>query len=109
MNVEYEIQNLKSRLDSLTEAFIQSQRNQVPITGKVDDTSNRVDAITPYTQMQTGYIGDEGLSFGNVPSGNLSIFVEPNCGFTFERSLDTVDVHFAEPLGEVTTVTISIQ
>lgn len=40
MNYEYEIQNLKKRLNNLQDSFIQAQRNQVPITGKVEDTGN---------------------------------------------------------------------
>jgi len=40
MNYEYEIYKLKEQVNNLYDNFIQSQRNQVPITDKVDSTKN---------------------------------------------------------------------
>ena len=49
------IQELENRLNALEKAFLQAQKNQVPVTAKVDDTSNRVTSITPYTDTKTAY------------------------------------------------------
>lgn len=40
MNVEYEIQNLKSQVANLQQTIIQMARNNTPIVGKVDSTAN---------------------------------------------------------------------
>ena len=106
MNYEYEINRLKTRLDNLTDAFIQAQRNQVPITSKVDDTSNRVTQITPYTASKTAYIGDTEVVFESVPQGNVSVFGLTS--YQTERVSDNLVITF-DALEEVTTVSISIQ
>lgn len=111
MDYAYEIQKLKSEVDSLREAFLQSQRNQVSATSKADSTANAVEQITPTTYTKTAYIGDAGVVFDNVPSGNLSVFVVDELGnipdYMVTRT-DYVKVVFPEPLNRVTTVTISI-
>lgn len=40
MNIEYEIQNLKSQVSNLQQTVIQMARNNTPIVGKVDSTAN---------------------------------------------------------------------
>ena len=104
------IQELESRLNALEKAFLQAQKNQVPVTAKVDDTSNRVTSITPYTETKTAYIGDTVVVFENVPQGNEIVFFSPNntSAHSIERMADNLVITF-EPLNEVTTVTISIQ
>lgn len=44
MNVEYEIQNLKSQVENLQQTIIQIARNNTPIVGKVDSTANGLNA-----------------------------------------------------------------
>jgi hypothetical protein len=96
---------LTQRLDALEKAFIQSQRNQIPITAKTDDTANKVVEITPWTASKTAYIEDTELTFTDVPQGNMSVFCRVN--YTVERMDGRVTVYF-EPLEEVTEITISI-
>lgn len=105
MNIEYEIEQLKNRLDSLQESFIQAQKNQVPITAKTDDTAIKVEQITPYTETKTAYIDDTFIVFTNVPIGNLTVYFDKP--YTVEREADRVTVRF-EALEEVTPITISI-
>ena len=114
MNVEYEIQKLRADLNNLQTAFLQSQRNASATVGKVDDTSNKVVAITPYTDTVTSYIGDDDAHFFNVPQGMLSVSVVDSDGnfhnyYTVERENDIVRVYFDEPLESVATVTIMVQ
>lgn len=109
MNYEHEINELKMKVANLTEAFLNAQRNQVPVTAKVDDTANKVVEITPYTQTKTAYIGDTECVFTDVPQGNLSVYLaDAQIAYSVTRESDRVTVDFLEPLEEVTTVTISI-
>ena len=105
MNYELEINNLKKRLDNLQQSFIQAQKNSVPTTAKVDDTANKVEQITPYTETKTAYIGDTEVVFTDVKLGNLSVFGLET--YKAERDSDRIRITF-EPLEEVTEVTISI-
>lgn len=105
MITEARIKAIEDRLDELTQSFVQTQINQVPITNKVDETSNKVEQITPYTETKTAYIADTFIVFTNVPSGNLTVYFDKP--YTVERDADRVTVKF-EPLEEVTTITISI-
>ncbi len=107
MNIEYEIQKINARLDNLQESFIQAQRNQVPITAKVDDSANQIINLTPYTETKTAYIGDTEIVFTDVPSGNLLIY-SPIVKMSYVRLGDRLVISF-EPLEEVTEITISVQ
>lgn len=114
MNVEYEIQKLRADLNNLQTAFLQSQRNASATVGKVDDTSNKVVAITPYTDVKTAYIGDTEAIFTGVPQGNLSVYAvdsdDQYVAFYLERMNSTLVVHFEfGALEKMTTVTISVQ
>lgn len=112
MNVEIELQKLIARVNNLQNAFVQSQRNQAPITAKVDTTSSEVKAITPYTETKTAYIGDTEVIFKDIKDGNLSVYVKDDNGdypdYAIERTNDVLTVYF-EPLEYITTITISIQ
>ena len=68
------LEQLEREVKDLREAFIQSQKNQVPITAKVDDSANNIKAITPYTATQIGYYGETEKTFYNVPEGNVTVF-----------------------------------
>lgn len=112
MNYEYEITKLHNEVDSLREAFLQSQRNQVPITEKVDTTSNNVTSITPTTYTKTAYIGDTEVTFTDVVFGNLNVYINNSDGYypdyKVSRNNDRITIVFDAPLLYVTTVTISI-
>jgi len=103
------IEQLEKRVAQLEQLVLQIAKGNVNTIGKVDDTSNRVTAITPYTETKTAYIGDTEVVFTNVPSGNLSIFGLLSRLYRVERESDAVTITLFEPLEEVTEVTISIQ
>ena len=113
MDVIKEIEELKRRVNMLSNTVSQAGKNQTAVTGKVDDTSNRVNAITPYTDSYTAYIGDDDAHFFDVPQGILSVSVVDSEGhfidYTLEREGNIVSVYFDEPLENVATVTISVQ
>ena len=68
------IEDLEERLNTFEASLLQMAENLVPQTAKIDDTANRVEQITPYTDTKTAYIGDTEVTFENVPQGNLSVF-----------------------------------
>ena len=45
MTIEQRINNLESRLDSLQESFIQSQRNNVEVTAHADNGNSKVPQV----------------------------------------------------------------
>lgn len=103
--MEERIKRLEAQMKSLQAAFLQSQKNQVPITAKTDDTANKVTEITPWTATKTAYIEDTELTFTDVPQGNMTVYCPVN--YTVER-MDTRATVYFEPLEEVTEITISI-
>lgn len=107
MTLEKRVEQLESRLNNLQNAFLQSQKNQVPVTAKTDDTANKVVDITPWTATKTAYIDDTECIFEGVPTGNMSVYVGGVNHTLFERDGDRVVVKF-EPLEEVAEVTISV-
>lgn len=102
------IQEIEQRLISVEQSVMELQRSRYPMVNKVDDTSNRVAQITPYTDTKTAYIGDTEVVFTNVPQGNLSVYFDTPTDYSIERTKDAIAVTF-DALDEVTTVTISIQ
>ena len=99
------IQQLEERLDSFEQSLLQMQKNLVPQTEKVDNTANKVEQITPYTETKTAYIDDTEVVFTNVPEGNLTIYFSKP--YTVVRDVDRLVIKF-EALEEVTPITISI-
>lgn len=108
MNIEERVRILENKVAQLSEAFLNAQRQNVPIVSKVDDTANKVVEITPYTDSKTAYIGDTEVVFTNVPQGNLSVYFDTPTDYSVERTKDAILVTF-DALDEVTEVTISIQ
>lgn len=102
------IEDLEERLNTFEQSLIQMGINLSPTINKVDDTSNRVDALTPYTETKTAYIGDTEVVFTDVPQGNLSVYFDTPTEYSVERTKDAIAVTF-DALDEVTEVTISIQ
>ena len=109
MNYEKEINDLKRQVKQLNESVLAMGKNNVGQVSKLDDTSNKVEQITPYKASKTAYIGDTEIVFNNVPSGNLSIYGLLSRLFRVERDSDKVTITLFEPLEDVTEVTISIQ
>lgn len=107
------IEQLEKRVAQLEQLVLQIAKGNVNTIGKVDDTSNRVTAITPYTETKTAYIGDYQVLFENTPQGILTVSaIDSEGGFpayVLEREGGIISVHFDNPLDYVTTVSISIQ
>ena len=105
------IEQLEKRVAQLEQLVLQIARGNVNTIDKVDDTSNGVTAITPYTETKTAYYGETLKTFYDVPQGNVNItFDNFNGEYTYEREEDRLYITFNEPL-EVTqtNITISIQ
>lgn len=110
MNIEERIRILESKVAQLSDAFLNAQRQNVPVVSKVDDTANKVVEITPYTDSKTAYYGETLKTFYDVPQGNVAIYFDNfNGEYTFEREEDRLYITFKEPLTEQTNITISIQ
>ena len=107
MNYEKEINDLKRQVKQLNESVLAMGKNNVGQVSKLDDTSNKVEQITPYTASKTAYIGDTEVVFTDVPQGNLSVYFDVPTDYSVERTKDAVAVTF-DALDEVTEVTISI-
>ena len=111
LEMEERVTKLEKRYKALANSVKQQQKNQTAVTGEVDSSANMVDALTPYTEIKSAYVGDTELAFDNVPDGNLSVYVKDADGnypnYTVERIWDKVTVYF-DPLEYVTTVTISV-
>jgi hypothetical protein len=105
MTLEKRVEQLESRLNNLQNAFLQSQKNQVPVTAKTDDTANKVVDITPWTATKTAYIDDTECIFEGVPQGNVTVYC--SVPHTVEKQDNRVVVKF-EALTEVVEITISI-
>ena len=105
MNYEQEINKLKTQVKNLQESFLQAQRNQTPITAKVDDSANKIVGLTPYTETKIGYYGETEKIFYNVPDGNVTVFGLN--AYTLNRVADRLALTFSA-LTEQTNITISI-
>ena len=109
MDVVKEIEELKRRVDMLSNTVSQAGKNQTAVTGKVDDTSNRVDAITPYTETKTAYYGESKKTFYDVPDGNLNVyFTNYDGNYSVSRMSGKLTISF-DTLTKQTDITISIQ
>lgn len=105
MTLEQRVNQLEKQFDNLNKAFLQAQKNQVPITAKVDDSANNIKAITPYTATQIGYYGETEKTFYNVPEGNVTVFGLKE--YSLDRISDRLTITF-DALSEQTKITISI-
>ena len=74
----------------------------------IDRLGKQTEAITPWTASKTAYIDDTYVTFYEVPTGNVTVYIGGYSGnYTVNRVQDRLTVEF-EPLEEVTEVTISI-
>lgn len=71
----------------------------------INQLGKQAEAITPYKDTKTAYIGDTEVTFLNTPSGNLTVYFPYE--YSVQRSTDRIIISFAE-LDEVTDITISI-
>lgn len=102
---------LTQRLEKLEQSFYASRSREVDNTYRSEDALNKADALTPYTETKTGYIGDTEVEFEPPKDGNVSVFFDKNVGSYrlvknyYARKMMVI---FDNPLEEVTQVTISI-
>lgn len=113
MSIESRLYNLEQTVANLQESFIQSQRNNSQIVSKTDDTSNKVEQITPTTYTKTAYIGDTEVVFTDVPRGIINVYAEDTegehpTGLLVNTEGDRVIVTSRYPIEKVTTITLSI-
>ena len=74
----------------------------------IDQLGKQVEAVTPTTMTKTAYTDDTYVTFYEVPTGNVTVYIGGYSGnYTVNRVQDRLTVEF-EPLEEVTEVTISI-
>jgi len=102
---------LTQRLEKLEQSFFASRSREVDNTYRSEDALNKADALTPYTETKTAYIGDTEVMFTDAPNGNLTVYVTDSNGnipnYTVTKA-EYIKVTFNEPLESVATVTISI-
>lgn len=77
------------------------------LSQRVSALNNQVNAITPYTETKTVYIGDKECIFDKVVNGNISAYLEIGgeqmpCVITVSEKYITVAFEEAEDLGLVT-------
>lgn len=112
VSVELENADIQAQVNSLFSDVEDIEQIQSEHADDIANLNSAVDAITPYTVTETGYIGDTEVVFENIKDGELTVYVEDEEGnypeYTVQRSNDTIVVSFTEPLEYITTVTISI-
>lgn len=113
MTIEQRISNIESRLDSLQESFIQSQKNAVEVTANADTGKSamaQVVKITPFTATQTVYYGESEKVFYNVPQGNITVFWDNyNGDYSVQRFNGGVTVSFETLTVAEATISIMVQ
>ena len=111
MNYEKEINDLKRQVKQLNESVLAMGKNNVGQVSKLDDTSNKVEELTPYTDTKTAYYGDYECMFYDVPQGNVSVFFDNYTGaYMPDRKEDRLNVIFADNIrADRTQVTIVVQ
>ena len=106
------IQDLEERVDALYNSVLQLQANLNPVIDKSDNAYNTANALTPTVLTKQGYIGDSEVVFNNVPTGNVTVFVEDGNGtflnYSISRNTDMITVSFDAPLEYTATITLSI-
>ena len=104
-------EELTRRLLSLEQAFQASTKRAVDNTYTAESANSKADALTPYTETKTAYIGDTEVEFEPPKDGNVSVFFDKSVGnyrFVKNYYARRMMVIFDNPLEEVTQVTISI-
>ena len=108
--------DLEKRIDALEEQFngiITSLNNNKEYTdADIDGCRQSIGNITPTVITKQAYIDDTEVVFNNVPSGNITVYVENENGdflnYSISRVTDMITVSFDKPLEYTATVTLSI-
>lgn len=102
-NISIELEN--SDIQSQIEALTSSVSNQ---QAQIDDLTDSVTELTPYTETKTAYYNEKEKTFYNVPEGNVSVFFDNYNGqYSVNRVSDRVIVSF-DTLAQATNITISV-
>ena len=106
ISIEFERSN---ELRDLQEQIFNTD-NKVDAQGEtLNNLSERVSEITPYTDTKTAYIDDTEVVFNGVPDGALLVsFSNGNTSYSTSREDGVLTVVFA-PFDEVVEVTITVQ
>ena len=106
VSVEFE---RSKELSDLQEQIFNTD-NKVDAQGEtLNNLSERVSEITPYTDTKTAYIDDTEVIFNGVPDGALLVsFSNGNTSYSTSREDGVLTVGFA-PFDEVVEVTIAVQ
>ena len=109
MTIEQRLKNLELQVKHLNQSILQMSKNDTSVVAKVDDTSNRVAAITPYTETKTAYSKEKEKTFYNVPQGKLFLYFSNYSGsYSVSHIEDRVRVTF-DILTEQTDITIEVR
>ena len=100
------LKEIERRLNLLEKAFIDSQKRNVYNTDKIESMKS----INPAVLFsKTAYIDDTGITFENVPSGNIEVFFNGTTrDCEIERIENSVRLTFS-PLEELTQITIVVK
>lgn len=71
----------------------------------IDQLGKATEAITPYKETKTAYIGDTEVTFYDVPNGNVTVYF--NNSYELKRIGDRIEISF-DPLEDITEITISV-
>ena len=107
---ERPMSDLEKRVAQLEQMVLQMARTNVPIVSKLDDTSNKVEQITPYTDTKTAYYGDTSVTFYDAPQGRASVFIDDMpMDYSVSRIEGRLVVSFDQLEVASVQITISIQ
>lgn len=103
---------LTRRLMLLEQAVMNGKSREVGNTYRSEDALNKADSLTPTVLTKQAYIDDTAVVFNNVPSGNITVYVEDANGsflnYSVSRVTDMITVSFDKPLEYTATITLSI-
>ena len=73
--------------------------------------AGQIEELTPYTETKTAYYGDTEVTFYDIPSGNITVYVKDSEGnypnYATSKKGNTITVTF-DPVIHDTEITISI-
>ena len=103
------LHEIEKRLSALEKAFLQAQKNQVSVTAKADDTSNKVVELTPYKTTVTAYYNETEKVFYDAPEGIVSVYFDDYSGAYSVNRIDNRLIVSFDALEHETNITIIIQ
>lgn len=71
----------------------------------IDQLGKATEAITPYKDTKTAYIGDTEMTFYDVPEGNITVYFDKP--YELKRIADRVELSF-DSLDDIKEITISV-